>query len=90
MSEALGQLGQDEPASGMALEPLVAFAPISGSVAIALHHRNSESLCPAVQLIIRRYRGYSKLRTHTVLGPYGRSKRTFLRAACVLTFESPL
>ena len=39
-SEALGQLGQDEPASGMALEPLVAFAPISGSVAIALHHRN--------------------------------------------------
>ena len=41
-SEALGQLGQDEPASGMALEPLVAFAPISGSVAIAIHHRNSE------------------------------------------------
>ena len=41
-SEALGQLGHDEPASGMALEPLVAFAPISGSVAIALHHRNSE------------------------------------------------
>ena len=39
-SEALGQLGKDEPASGMALEPLVAFAPISGSVAIALHHRN--------------------------------------------------
>ena len=28
-SEALGQLGQNEPASGMALEPLVAFAPIS-------------------------------------------------------------
>ena len=26
-SEALGQLGQDEPASGIALEPLVAFAP---------------------------------------------------------------
>ena len=26
-SEALVQLGQDEPASGMALEPLVAFAP---------------------------------------------------------------
>ena len=26
-SEALGQIGQDEPASGMALEPLVAFAP---------------------------------------------------------------
>ena len=26
----------------MALEPLVTFAPISGSVAIALHHRNSE------------------------------------------------
>ena len=25
-SEALGQLGQDEPASGMALESLVAFA----------------------------------------------------------------
>ena len=41
-SEALGQLGQDEPASGMALESLVAFAPISGSVAIALHHRNSD------------------------------------------------
>ena len=41
-SEALGQLGQDEPASGMALEPLVAFAPIAGSVAIALHHRNSK------------------------------------------------
>ena len=41
-SEALGQLGQDEPASGMALEPVVAFAPISGSVAIALHHRNSD------------------------------------------------
>ena len=41
-SEALGQLGQDEPASGMALEPLVVFALISGSVAIALHHRNSE------------------------------------------------
>ena len=41
-SEALGQLGQDEPASGMALEPLVTSAPISGSVAIALHHRNSE------------------------------------------------
>ena len=40
VSEALGQLGQDEPASGMALEPLVAFAPISGSVAIALHHRS--------------------------------------------------
>ena len=43
-SEALGQLGQDEPASGMALEPLVAFAPILGSVAIALHHRNSEDM----------------------------------------------
>jgi len=42
-SEALGQLGQDEPASGMALEPLVAFAPISGSVDIALNHRNSEA-----------------------------------------------
>ena len=27
-SEALGQLGQDEPASGMALEPLLAFAPM--------------------------------------------------------------
>jgi len=26
-SEALGQLGQDEPASGMALEPLVASEP---------------------------------------------------------------
>ena len=36
------------------------------------------------------YRGYSKLRTHTVLGPYGRSIRTFLRAVRVLTFESPL
>ena len=42
VSEALGPLGQDEPASGMALEPLVAFAPVSGSVAIALHHRNSK------------------------------------------------
>ena len=41
-SGALGQLGQDEPASGMVLEPLVAFAPISGSVAIAIHHRNSD------------------------------------------------
>ena len=41
-SEALGQLGQDEPASGMALEPWVAFASVSGSVAIALHHRNSD------------------------------------------------
>ena len=26
----------------MALEPMVAFAPISGSVVIGLHHRNSE------------------------------------------------
>ena len=26
-SEALGQLGQDEPASGMALEPLVGLCP---------------------------------------------------------------
>jgi len=43
-SDALGQLGQDEPASGMALEPLVAFAPISGSVAIALHHRKSNQV----------------------------------------------
>ena len=33
------------------------------------------------------YRGYSKLRIHTVLGPYGRSIRTFLRAVRVLTFE---
>ena len=41
-SEALGQLGQDEPASGMALEPLDGLCPISGSVAIALHHRNSD------------------------------------------------
>ena len=30
------------------------------------------------------YRGYTKSRTHTVLGPYG---MTFLRAACVLNFE---
>ena len=30
-SEALGQLGQDEPASGMALEPLDGLCPISGS-----------------------------------------------------------
>ena len=28
-SEALGQLGQDEPASGMPLEPFVAFAPLN-------------------------------------------------------------
>ena len=36
------------------------------------------------------YRGYSKLRTHTVLGPYGRSDRPFLRAVRVLNFEYPL
>ena len=41
-SEALGQLGQDEPASGMALEPLDGLSPISGSVAIGIHHWNSE------------------------------------------------
>ena len=29
-SEALGQLGQDEPACGMALEPLDGLCPISG------------------------------------------------------------
>ena len=34
-----------------------------------------------------RYRGYLKLRTHTVLGPYGRSMRTFIRAERVVTFE---
>ena len=33
------------------------------------------------------YRGYLELRTHTVLGPFGRSNRTFLRAVCVLSFE---
>jgi hypothetical protein len=33
------------------------------------------------------YRGYSKLRRHTVLGPYGRSIRTLLRAVRVLTFK---
>ena len=44
LSEALGQLGQDEPASGMALEPLDGLSPISGSVAIGIHHRNSNSL----------------------------------------------
>ena len=33
------------------------------------------------------YRGYSKLRTVTVLGFYGRSIRTLLRAVRVLTFE---
>ena len=42
LSEALGQLGQDEPASGMALEPLDSLSPISGSVAIGIHHRNSK------------------------------------------------
>ena len=36
------------------------------------------------------YRGYSKLRTHTVPGPYGRSIRTFLRAVRVLISENPL
>ena len=33
------------------------------------------------------YRSYLKFKTHTVLGPYGRSIRTFLRAVGVLTFE---
>ncbi len=33
------------------------------------------------------FRGYSKLRIHTVLGPYGRSIRTFLNAVRVLTIE---
>ena len=54
LSEALGQLGQDEPASGMALEPLVAFAPISGSVAIALHHRNSDLVSDAQESVVMR------------------------------------
>ena len=36
------------------------------------------------------YRAYWKVRTHTVLRPYGRSVRTFLRAVRVLKFESPL
>ena len=36
------------------------------------------------------YRVYSKSRTHTVLGPYSRSMRTFLRALRVFTFEQPL
>ena len=40
-----------------------------------------------VHAAVHTYRGYSKLRTHTVLGPYGRSIRTFLRAVRVLTFE---
>ena len=38
-------------------------------------------------LAMNEYRDYSKLRTHTVLGPYGRSIMTFLRAVRVLTFE---
>jgi hypothetical protein len=42
ISEALGQLGRDEPASGIALVLLVAFAPILGSVAIALQCTSSE------------------------------------------------
>ena len=37
-----------------------------------------------------RYKGSSKLRTHTVLGPYGRSVRSFLRAVRVITFEQPV
>ena len=41
-SEALGQLGQDEPASGMALEPLVAFSPI-GQCALPQHALVKES-----------------------------------------------
>ena len=61
-SEALGQLGQDEPASGMALEPLDGLCPISGSVAIALHHRNSDS-CLAVVVS----RGGSGQRRHLLL-----------------------
>ena len=33
------------------------------------------------------YRGYSKLRTHTALGSYGREHRTTLGAVRVLNFE---
>ena len=36
---------------------------------------------------LRKKGGYSKVRTHTVLGPYGRSVRTSLRAVSVVTFE---
>jgi len=36
------------------------------------------------------YMGCSRLRMHTVLGPYGRSSRTFLRAVRVLNFELPM
>ena len=41
----------------MALEPFVAFAPISGSVAIALHHRNSEAAPAAARECVRHAAG---------------------------------
>ena len=42
------------------------------------------------EVLGRSYRGYSELRTHTALGPYGRSvprTMTFLGAVRVLNFE---
>jgi hypothetical protein len=60
----------------MALEPMVAFAPISGSVATALHHRNSELL-----------ESKDTHRPRVLQQSYTQERRTTLGAVRVLDFE---
>ena len=70
LAEALGQLGQDEPASGMALEPLVAFAladkkrPPHSALAHAVPHFPRD---PAVGRCLQEYLAHKK--TPTPQGP---------------------
>ena len=53
----------------MALEPLVALAPMSGSVAIALHHRNSDPARTRCWSTWRRWRR-SRRRTRCPPSPH--------------------
>jgi len=53
----------------------------------SIHSRLGPRLRHTQVLTSPYYRGSSNSRTHTVLGPYGRSIRTFLRAVRALTFE---